>query len=84
MNEHPKPDADRLITTKELAELLKVSTDTICKARTKGYETDRLPPYIKVGKSIRYKLSSVNTWIAQQAECQGETQAKTEPQQGEE
>ncbi len=57
---------DRLITTKELAELLGVSPDTINKSRV--YKTKQFPPFIKMGSSVRYKMSTVSEWIKQQSE----------------
>ena len=64
---------DRLITTQELAEMLGVATNTITRARV--YGTTQFPPYIKISKSVRYKLSTVKTWLKNQEERQHTSQA---------
>ncbi len=68
-----EPKTDRLITTKELAAMLSVSVDTLNKARMLRHDTGSFPAFLKVGKSVRYKLSTVNAWIARQAEQLHET-----------
>jgi|SRR6516162_781572 predicted DNA-binding transcriptional regulator AlpA len=48
-----------LLTTKEAAKLLKVSLSWLAKARMRGDG----PPYIKVGRSIRYWEAGVLQWM---------------------
>jgi excisionase family DNA binding protein len=47
----------KLLTTKELAELLKVTTVTIWRWRDNGL------PFIKIGRSIRFDFDEVMKWI---------------------
>ena len=49
-----------LSTTKETATLLKVSVSWLAKARVRGEG----PPFIKVGRSIRYL--PLDPWLAEQ------------------
>ena len=73
MEHKNKPDTDRLITTKEAAEILSTSISALSKARMQKHNTGNFPAFVKVGKSVRYKLSTVNAWIARQAEQLHET-----------
>ena len=66
-------EGDRLITTRELAELLGVAENTISRARV--YGTDQFPPYLKISKSVRCRLSTVNAWLNAQQERQHTSQA---------
>lgn len=51
---------DKLLTPKQAAEYLGVKENTLAVWRsTKRYDL----PYIKIGKSIRYKLSEIETYI---------------------
>lgn len=52
---------DRLLTTKEAAAVLGVATQTLSRARV--YGTAGYPPYIKIAKSVRYRLSTLLHWI---------------------
>ena len=56
---------ERLLTTKEAAEIIGSKPDTLNRARLTG---GNYPPFIKVGASVRYKLSSLNKWIESQQE----------------
>lgn len=47
------------ITTKEFAEMLGVTENTIVIWRTKGFG----PKYYKLGRSVRYKKADVEAWI---------------------
>lgn len=51
-----------LMDTKETAAMLVVSPDTLEKARSTGLGD--YPPYIRVGRQIRYVKSEVLKWIA--------------------
>ena len=48
-----------LLTAKEAARLLKVSLSWLAKARMQGDG----PPYIKVGRSIRYTEATLLQWM---------------------
>ncbi len=68
-------DTDRLMTTRELAEMLKVSQNAIDRDRMIGGGV--YPTFIRIGeKSIRYRLSTVNSWMNNQQE-----QVQTQPRQ---
>ena len=54
-------EGDRLITTKELAEIFNVAENTITRARV--YGTTQFPPYLKIGKSVRYRMSTVTNFL---------------------
>ena len=54
MSEIPK-----LLTPKELAEILGVSTETLAQNRYLGQGV----PYIKVGKRVRYQLNDVIAYL---------------------
>jgi excisionase family DNA binding protein len=48
-----------LLTPKEAAELLKVSLSYLAKARMRGDG----PPFIKVGRSVRYSEAALLQWM---------------------
>jgi excisionase family DNA binding protein len=48
-----------LLTPREAAELLKVSLSYLAKARMKGDG----PPFIKVGRSVRYSEAALLQWM---------------------
>ena len=56
-----KPPASTivLLTPKEAARLLKVSVSWLAKARMRGDG----PPYIRIGRSIRYVLTTLIQWM---------------------
>jgi predicted DNA-binding transcriptional regulator AlpA len=54
-------EEDRLITTKELAEILQVGVNSITRSRV--YGTTKFPPYLKIGKSVRYRMSTVINFL---------------------
>lgn len=58
-----KPDFLRLLTTAEAAELLRVSTSFLMKARLRGDG----PRYRKVGRAVRYLESDVVDWLKARA-----------------
>jgi predicted DNA-binding transcriptional regulator AlpA len=57
----PKPVAPSivLLTAKEAARLLKVSLSWLAKARMRGDG----PPYVKLGRSIRYAETALIAWM---------------------
>jgi excisionase family DNA binding protein len=60
----PKPTAPVvvLLTPKEAAKLLKVSLSWLAKARMRGDG----PPFIKVGRAIRYSEAALVQWMKSQ------------------
>jgi excisionase family DNA binding protein len=50
---------ERLLTPKEAAEFLRVSLSWLAKARMRGDG----PPFIKVGRSVRYSEAALNQWM---------------------
>ena len=57
--ERPAPATSSLLTAKEAARRLKVSTSWMAKARMRGDG----PPYILVGRSIRYSDAALLQWL---------------------
>lgn len=49
---------EKLVTTKELCDYLKLSRMTIERYRKQGM------PYVTIGKNIRFKLSEVMEWLS--------------------
>lgn len=66
------PATDRLLTVRDVADLTGQSVSTLNRARV--YGTSNAPPYTKIGRSVRYRLSTVQAWIANQREYQHTTQ----------
>lgn len=63
----PEPiTGDRLLTVQETASVLGLAVSTLNRARV--YGTSDLPPYVKLGKAVRYRLSTVQAFIASRAE----------------
>jgi predicted DNA-binding transcriptional regulator AlpA len=66
MTQNPNPTPQKLgapsialLTPKETAGRLKVSTSWLAKARMLGEG----PPYIKLGKSVRYAEAALLAWL---------------------
>jgi predicted DNA-binding transcriptional regulator AlpA len=57
--QNPTAPAMVLLTAKEAATLLKVSVSWLAKARMRGDG----PPYIRIGRSIRYALAALVQWM---------------------
>lgn len=53
---------DNLLTSKQLAKLLGVKTQTVSVWRTKGIG----PAYVKAIDSVRYRYGDVKTWLKEQ------------------
>ena len=51
--------SDRLLTPKEAANFLRVSDSWLAKARMQGNG----PPFVKIGRSIRYRESDLLRWM---------------------
>lgn len=50
---------DRLLTPKEAGDFLRVSGSWLAKARMRGDG----PPYVKIGRSVRYPESALVQWM---------------------
>jgi hypothetical protein len=56
-------DSELLLTERDAADLLKVSTRTL-----QAWRCDRVgPPFIRVGRSIRYRRGELLVWLASRA-----------------
>ena len=62
---------ERLLTVKEVAEIIGSKPATLNRARVFG---GNFPGWIKRGVSVRYKLSTVTKWMADQEEHQTTSQ----------
>ena len=56
---------ERLLKVEEVSRILGVAVGTLNRARMTGAA---FPAYVKTGKSVRYKLSTVTKWLASQVE----------------
>lgn len=54
---------EKLMTTAEVAAYLNIQPATLEKARSTGL--GNYPPYVKIGRLIRYRLSDVMVWVEQ-------------------
>lgn len=57
--QNPSAPIDDLLTPKEAAKLLKLSLSWLAKARKRGDG----PPYIKIGRPIRYSKAALLAWL---------------------
>ena len=55
----PAPAMFSLLTPKEAARILKVSLSWLAKARMRGDG----PPFIKIGRAIRYNEAALQQWM---------------------
>jgi predicted DNA-binding transcriptional regulator AlpA len=55
----PVAASEALLTPKQAAQLLNLSTSWLAKQRLKGGG----PPYVKLGGAIRYRLSDLQLWM---------------------
>jgi predicted DNA-binding transcriptional regulator AlpA len=53
------PRVERLLTAKEAANFLRLSSSWLAKARMRGDG----PPYVKLGRSIRYREGVLVQWM---------------------
>ena len=66
---------DRLITTREAAKMIGLAPGTLARARV--YGTVGYPAYTKIGgKAVRYRLSTIEQFIAGQTEYQNTSQTE--------
>ncbi len=59
-------ECDRLLTTREAAQIAGMAPGTLARARV--YGTSGYPTYCKIGKAVRYKLSTIVSWLNDQTE----------------
>ncbi len=52
-------DDDKLLSTQEVADYLGVTIHTLCVYRITGNG----PKYLKIGRTIRYRVSDVRNWV---------------------
>ena len=55
-------DMDKLLTTEEAAEILNIKRYTLICWRSKNTRVIG-PAYIKVGRSVRYRVSDIEAWV---------------------
>lgn len=65
-------EGDRLLTTKQTAEMIGMQPGTLTRGRV--YGNKNLPSYLKIGKAVRYKLSTIMAWMEAQVEYQHTSQ----------
>lgn len=63
----PLDSGERLLNVKQVAEITGLAIGTLNRARI--YGTDA-PPWVKIGKSVRYRASSLQNWITGKTEYQ--------------
>jgi predicted DNA-binding transcriptional regulator AlpA len=64
---------DRMLTVVEAAGMLGLAPGTLNKGRVNGGD---FPPYIKIGRSVRYRESSLISWLDGHAEHNTVAQSK--------
>jgi len=56
----------KLLTSNQVAEMLGLSNQTMRTSRTTGRLWDKkAPDYLKMGRTVRYELETVEAWIEQ-------------------
>ncbi len=63
---------DKMLNTKEVAELLSLSTTTLEHMRVNGGG----PPFVNIGRSVRYRLSDIYRWMEMRKSYQNTSQPK--------
>jgi excisionase family DNA binding protein len=59
--------AEVLLTQQQVAEMLQVSVRTLERWRQNGSG----PPFVKVGRSPRYRLADIERWLETSSETKG-------------
>lgn len=59
-------EVDELLTPRDVAKLLSKAKSTLARYRTEGTG----PPFIYVGRDVRYPHAQLREWLSQQAKCQ--------------
>ena len=62
---HSEMQSKRLITDKQAARYLSMSESWLRQVRMEGNRKGRMPgpPYIRIGRAIRYRLEELNRWL---------------------
>lgn len=63
-----------LLTTAELAEILRVRVNTLEHWRSQG----RGPDFVRVGRSVRYTRAAVDRWMEQETSRNGQDSSRDE------
>lgn len=66
---------DMLLTAKELADYLSISTEALAQDRFRGEGI----PYVKIGSRVRYRLSSLLKHLEENEQRGAPTQPRTQP-----
>ena len=59
-------DSRQLLTEEQAANILQISPFTLLRLRVHGLKGRAGPPWIKMGKSVRYRRSDLDAWIEKQ------------------
>lgn len=59
-------DSCQLLTQEQAADILQISPSTLQHLRVSGRKGRAGPPWIKMGKSVRYRRSDLDAWIENQ------------------
>lgn len=62
----PTETAPRALTTDEAAHRLGVSSSLLEKLRV--YKPEKSPPFIRIGRAIRYRMSDLDAWASARME----------------
>ncbi len=59
---------ERLLSPRELSELVGVRENTLAAWRSR--KAEHAPPYLTLGRAVRYRESDVRAWLAQRQSAQ--------------
>lgn len=59
----------RLLDTNQLADLLGITVEAIYSRRQRG--GDSLPPALRIGRSLRWRIEDVESWLSERREGAG-------------
>jgi predicted DNA-binding transcriptional regulator AlpA len=71
--------SERLLRVEETAQMIGSAVSTLNRARVLGGD---YPPFVKLGKSVRYKMSSVRKWLEDRQEYQTTSQIDANKKSG--
>jgi len=71
-SDRPTFHDDELMTTEQLAAELSVPPSRLHKARVSGIDS---PPFIKLGRLVRYRRGDIREWIASRERSSSTTRA---------
>lgn len=64
-NDPANANSNKLLTTEEVATWLGIKKCTLEKARS--MRLGNFPPYVRIGRVVRYRPADVEAWLQQQA-----------------